>query len=92
MQVPAYFDGQQKDAIIRAGTLAGLQTVRLVRHVALRPPPPPPFPPSHAHHPSSQSVFWLSAISEGVASPTADHNAFVVLVVVKEMQMHLQPY
>lgn len=31
MQVPAYFDSKQKAAIIAAGTMAGLEKVRLVR-------------------------------------------------------------
>jgi len=31
LQVPAYFDEDQKNATITAGNIAGLQTVRLIR-------------------------------------------------------------
>lgn len=40
MQVPAYFDSKQKAAIIAAGTMAGLDKVRLVRSERFHVPAP----------------------------------------------------
>ena len=64
LQVPAYFDSNQKAAITQAGTMAGLETVRLVRSVAYYESPHPAHLCLCFAHALSQSECEMMFMSE----------------------------